>query len=95
MSSIPTEILVAMFLVSYVGFIYFFVQFVKSIKKENIRIKKLNKTVENILNYKPNFTHPVSEPSKCPREMVIDELSRQKLVYSDEDESYIWARSID
>ena len=95
MSSIPTEILVAVFLVSYTIFVYFFAQFVKSTKKENIRIKKLNKTVENILNYKPGFTHPVNEPSKCPREMVIDELSRQKLVYSDEDKSYIRARRID
>ena len=95
MSSIPTEILVAVFLVSYTIFVYFFAQFVKSFKKENIRIKKLNKTVENILNYKPGFTHPVNEPSKCPREMVIDELSRQKLVYSNEDESYIRARRID
>jgi len=68
---------------------------VKSTKKENIRIKKLNKTVESILNYRPRFTHPVSEPPKCPREMVIDELSRQKLVYSDEDKSYIRARRID
>ena len=95
MSSIPTEILVAMFLMSCASFIYFFVQFVKSIRKENIRIKKLNKTVENILNYRPRFAHPVSDPSVCPRERVIDELSRQKLVYSDEDKSYIRARRID
>ena len=95
MSSIPTEILVAMFLVSFAGSIYFFVQFIKSIKKENIRIKKLNKTVENILNYRPRFTHPVNDPTACPRERVIDELSRQKLVYSDEDKSYIRARRID
>ena len=95
MSSIPTEILVAMFLVSYAGFIYFFVQFVKSNKKENIRIKKLNKTVENILNYRPRFAHPASDPIVCPRERVIDELSRQKLVYSHEDKSYIRARRID
>ena len=95
MSSIPTEILVAVFLVSYTIFVYFFAQFVNSIKKENIRIKKLNKTVENILNYRPRFTHPVSEPTVCPRERVIDELSRQKLVYSDEDKSYIRARRID
>ena len=95
MSSIPTEILVAVFLVSYTIFVYFFAQFVKSFKKENIRIKKLNKTVENILNYRPRFTHPVSDPIVCPRERVIDELSRQKLVYSDEDKSYIRARRID
>jgi len=95
MSSIPTEILVAVFLVSYTIFVYFFVQFVKSTKKENIRIKKLNKTVENILNYRPRFTHPASDPIACPRERVIDELSRQKLVYSDEDKSYIRARRID
>ena len=66
MSFIPSEtttIVFLMFLASYLGFVYFFLQYLNLTKREEKRVEKLNKRVEDILNYKPGFRHPVSEAS--------------------------------
>ena len=105
MSFIPSEtttIVFLMFLASYLGFVYFFLQYLNLTKREEKRVEKLNKRVEGILNYKPGFRHPVSEPTsrldstepENPREKVIDELSRQKLVYASEDNEWVRRRQI-
>ena len=105
MSFIPSEtinIVFLMFVASYIGFAYFFLQYLKHTSIEKKRIQKLNKRVEDILNYKPGFRHPVSEPPsrfdsiepENPRKKVIDELSRQKLVYASEDDKWVRRRQI-
>ena len=105
MSFIPSEtttIVFLMFLASYLGFVYFFLQYLNLTKKEEKRVEKLNKRVDDILNYKPGFRHPVSEASNKfdstkpdnPQERVIDELSRQKLVYASEDNAWVRRRQI-
>jgi len=105
MSFIPSEtttIVFLMFLASYLGFVYFFLQYLNLTKREEKRVEKLNKRVDDILNYKPGFRHPVSEASSKfdstkpdnPQERVIDELSRQKLVYASEDNAWVRRRQI-
>tara|TARA_Y100000034_G_scaffold19103_1_gene21377 strand:+ start:3125 stop:3445 length:321 start_codon:yes stop_codon:yes gene_type:complete len=105
MSFIPSEtinIVFLMFVASYIGFAYFFLQYLKLTNPERKRIRKLNKKVEDILNYKPGFNHPIPEPTNRfdsiepdnPQEKVIDELSRQKLVYASEDNEWVRRRQI-
>jgi len=105
MSFIPSEtttIVFLMFLASYLGFVYFFLQYLNLTKKEKKRVEKLNKRVDDILNYKPGFRHSASEPKSKfdsiepdnPQERVIDELSRQKLIYAPEHDAWVRRRQI-
>jgi hypothetical protein len=93
---IVLEVLLLILGINCITFGYFAYKFIQFRKNEKYRTQELNHKVQCLLNQMKQEHESEQEPvSNIFREHVIDELSRQRLVYDEESGKYIKLRRIE